>query len=189
MPEISFLNVNGVLVNKEIAETKFTCDLSKCKGGCCTLESEFGAPLKMEEISFITDALPEVLPLLPPEHRAIIEEDGFFEIKNEELLTRSVKNRSCVFVYFENGIAFCGIEKAYFQKKIFFRKPISCHLFPIRISQLGGDILRYERFSECRHALEKGKETGISISEFCKDSLIRQYGEAWYSELEGKARE
>jgi len=183
MSDNGFFSVNGVLVNSEIATTKFTCDLSKCKGGCCTLESEFGAPLRMEEISFITDSLPEVLPFLPPLHRDIIEKEGFYELKNEELLTRSVDNRSCVFVYFEDDIAFCAIEKAYFQKKVFFRKPISCHLFPIRITELGGDILRYERFSGCKYALEKGNETNSTILEFCKDSLVRKYGENWYAQL------
>ena len=182
-----FLSVDGILVSREIIDTKFACNLSECKGACCTLESEFGAPLNIEEIAFITDALPSVLDYLPEKHKNEIIEHGFYEVINEEILTRSIDNRACVFVYYENDIAFCGLEKAYFDKKTFFRKPISCHLFPIRIRRFGGDILQYERFSECKAALIKGEEIGCSIADFCKDSVQRKYGENWYNKFKEEA--
>jgi hypothetical protein len=177
------LNINEVLVRREILEIPFSCDLKKCKGACCTLESELGAPVKKEEIDEIKKILPVVKEYISQTQIDEFDENGFYEIKENELMIRSVNNRDCVFAFYENSIAKCAIEKAYFDGKINFRKPISCHLFPIRISDFGGDILRYEKFSECLPALEKGKEDNLTVAEFCKDSLIRLYGEDWYHKL------
>lgn len=177
------LAVNNVLVRKEILEIPFHCDLKKCKGACCTLESELGAPILKEEIEEIEKIIPFVKKYLDQTKIDSIEEKGFYEIKQNELMIKSIDNKDCVFSFRENGIAKCAIERAYFNKEISFRKPISCHLFPIRISNFGGDILRYEKFSECEPALEKGKQENVTIAEFCKDSLIRLYGEPWYNQL------
>jgi Protein of unknown function (DUF3109) len=179
----NFIPVENVLVRPEIMETNFSCDLEKCKGACCTIESEFGAPLSNEEIPIITEILEEVYPYLPGEHVNLIKKNGFFYNHEGESMTRSINKRECVFVYFDNGVAKCSIEKAFFDGKITFRKPISCHLFPIRITKFGGDVLRYEKFSECSPALEKGIKENIKIAEFCEDSLIRSYGKKWYSSL------
>jgi len=175
--------INDVLVRQEIMESPFSCDLNKCKGACCTLESDMGAPVNKAEIDEIKKILSFVKEYLTQDQIDEIEENGFYELKDKELLLKSVNNRECVFAFYENSIAKCAIERAYFDGKIDFRKPISCHLFPIRISDFGGDILRYEKFSECEPALEKGKEENITIAEYCKDSLIRLYGEEWYSQL------
>lgn len=177
------ININEVLVRKEILEVPFYCDLQKCKGACCTLESEFGAPVKKEEIEKIEEILPIIKEYISQNQIDDIDESGFYEIKDDELMIRSIDNRDCVFAYYDSSIAKCAIEKAYFDGKIDFRKPISCHLFPIRISDFGGDILRYEKFTECKPALEKGKEENLTIAEFCKDSLVRLYGEEWYNKL------
>ena len=179
----NLIPIEEVLVQPEITETRFSCDLAKCKGACCTLESEFGAPLLQEEVDKIAEILPEVLNYIPDRHRTEIETNGFYEIKENELLTRSINSKACVFVYFENGIAKCGIEKAYLDGKTDFKKPISCHLFPIRVSKFGGDVLRYERFNECTPALEKGKIEDVTILEFCEESLSRAYGKKWYQKL------
>lgn len=179
----NLIRIEDIIIRKEIAETKFACDLKKCKGACCTLESPYGAPLLQEEISEIENVLEEVKEYIPKKHLEIIEEEGFYETKDEELVTRSVENKACVFVYFERGIAKCSIEKAFFDGKIKFRKPISCHLFPIRVSKFGGDVLKYEKFAECTPALENGAKNNIDLIDFCKDSLIRLYGEKWYSTL------
>jgi hypothetical protein len=185
-----FLNnivpVKDVEVRKEVLKTRFSCDLEKCKGACCTFESEYGAPLQEEEIKIIGDILSKVLPYLPEEHRKQIEKEGFYKYKNRELMTNSLDNKACVFVFYEDGIARCGIEKAYFDGEIQFRKPVSCHLFPIRISKFGNEILRYEKFSECESALKKGKEENITIAEFCGEALERKYGRKWYSALKEK---
>jgi hypothetical protein len=175
--------INDVLVRDEIVEIPFSCDLKKCKGACCTLESELGAPVTKAEIEEIEKILPVIKEYLKQINIDEIEEKGFFEIKDDEMMITSVNNRDCVFSFWENGIAKCAIERAYFDGKVQFRKPISCHLFPIRVTDFSGDVLRYEKFSECAPALEKGKEENITIVEFCKDSLIRLYGEDWYNKL------
>ena len=181
----NIIPVEDVIVRKEISETYFACDLNQCKGACCTLESEYGAPLAEEEIGEIEKILEILMDYIPASHREKIEKDGFYEVKGGELLTNSVDNKACVFVYFENGIARCSIEKAFFDGKVKFRKPISCHLFPIRVSKFGGDVLRYEKFSECSPALENGRNNNIELIDFCKDSLVRLYGEKWYKKLKG----
>ncbi len=175
--------INDVLVRDEIVEIPFSCDLKKCKGACCTLESELGAPVNKEEIEEIEKILPIVKNYLNQINIDEIEELGFYEMKDDELMIKSVNNRDCVFSFYDNGIAKCAIERAYFDGKVEFRKPISCHLFPIRVSDFSGDVLRYEKFSECAPALEKGKEENVVIAEFSRDSLIRLYGEEWYNKL------
>lgn len=175
--------INDVLVRDEIVEIPFSCDLKKCKGACCTLESELGAPVKKEEVEEIKNILPIVKKYLTQNNIDEIDERGFYEIKDGEIMITSVNNRDCVFSFWDNGIAKCAIERAYFDGKVSFRKPISCHLFPIRVTDFNGDVLRYEKFSECYPALEKGKEDNVVIAEFCKDSLIRLYGEEWYNKL------
>jgi hypothetical protein len=179
----NFIKIEDVLINREIVETKFACDLKKCKGACCTIESDYGAPLLSEEISLIENSFDEAKKYLSSEHLAVIEKEGFHETRDGEIMTRSFNNRACVFVYFENEIALCSLEKVYLEGKTKFRKPISCHLFPIRISNFGGEVLRYDKFTECNPALIKGEELDITIADICKDSLIRKYGENWFKSL------
>lgn len=182
-----FLNnlipVEEVLISKEIEDSQFACDLSVCKGACCTLESDFGAPLEKTEVDEISKILPIVKKYLPDEHIAEIEKNGFVDEKDGELMTKSVNRRACVFVYFDGDIAKCGIEKAFNNGEVEFRKPISCHLFPIRISKFGGEVLRYEKFSECTPAVKKGGEEKIKLIDFCEEPLKRKYGQKWFSKL------
>lgn len=177
--------VKNVILRQEIVDTKFACDLGKCKGACCTLESEYGAPLQENEISQIQDSLDAAISYLAENHINKIKEKGFFEQKDGEILVSSINNKACVFAFFENGIAKCSLEKAYIEGKSEFRKPLSCHLFPIRVSKFGGDVLRFEEFSECKPALEKGKQEDVSLIDFCKDALVRLYNKNWYSQLKG----
>ncbi len=178
-----FLPVLGVLVRQEIAETHFKCDLQKCKGACCTFESRYGAPLEFEEIKLIDNSLEKVKQYLSPEHLKEIEQKGFYEKKQNEFMTRSINNRACIFVYYEEGIAKCSIEKAYLEGKSGFKKPISCHLFPIRRTDFGGEVLKYEKLDECDPALERGKSSDTTIAEFCKEPLNKLYGKNWYTQL------
>ena len=183
MPSDKIFAINDVLVRDEIVEIPFSCDLKKCKGACCTLESELGAPVNKSEIEEIDKILPIIKSYLTQTNIEEIGERGFYETKDGEMMITSVNNRDCVFSFWDNGIAKCSIDREYFDGNVKFRKPISCHLFPIRVSDFSGDVLRYEKFSECAPALEKGKEENITIVEFCKDSLIRLYGEEWYNKL------
>ena len=179
----NIITIDDILVRKEILDTRFSCDLKKCRGACCTLESEFGAPLLPEELEIIHNVLPIVKQYIPDDHLDKIEQEGFYDISDGEIMTKSMNGKACVFVFFEENVAKCSIEKAYIDGKIDFKKPISCHLFPIRVSNFGGELLRYEKFSECEPALLKGAEEKITVAEFCEDSLKRLYGSKWYSTL------
>jgi hypothetical protein len=179
----NIIKIEDVLVRPEIATTRFACDLGECKGACCTLESELGAPLKDEEIKIMQDILPIVKKYLPDEHIREIENKGFYTFFSNEPMTQTVNKKACVFVFFEGDVAKCAIERAFNNGETDFRKPLSCHLFPIRVSKFGDDVLRYERFSECAPALEKGVKEQVTIAEFCKESLVRAYGHNWYSSL------
>lgn len=174
------IEVDNIMVNREVLSTRFTCDLSKCKGACCTMESDYGAPLVHEEIDILNEIMPVLEEYIPAEHWEKIQESGFWEEKEGQLMTKSLNNRACLFVYWDNDIAKCGIEKAYFDKKVNFRKPISCHLFPIRVEYFGGPVLRFENYKDCAPALENGIKTQVKIIEFCEDALVRVYGQEWY---------
>jgi len=181
---INFDNIDGVLVSKDIVKTKFTCDLKACKGACCTMKSDFGAPLNADEIDIIEKHLPILKENLKNDSIQEIEKYGFWEKKEDTLMTRSLGDTDCVFVFYEGDIARCSIEKAYNEGKIDFIKPISCHLFPIRISEFGGDILRYEVYDDCKPALENGEKTGLSILEFCEKPIKRAFNNNFYNNIE-----
>ncbi|MBI9071822.1 MAG: DUF3109 family protein [Melioribacteraceae bacterium] len=180
------IEINDVIINDDVLNTNFTCDLNDCKGACCTMESEFGAPLEAKEIDRIEESLAIVKEYLDKKNVKEIEANGFWEIKEDTLMIKSIDNKDCVFVKYKGDIAKCAIEQAYFDGKVKFRKPISCHLFPIRIADFGGPVLRYEKYHECKGALKLGEKTKISVFEFCKDSLERLYGKTWYAKAKEK---
>ena len=175
--------IQNVLVRREITETQFVCDLHKCKGACCTFESKYGAPLHEDEIGKINNILSMVKKYITNKGIEHIEKNGFYSLVDGELLIDSIDNKECVFVFYDDGIAKCGIEKAYYNMETDFKKPISCHLFPIRVSKFGGDVLRYERINECNPALKRGASENVTVAEFCEEPLTRSYGNKWYSEL------
>jgi hypothetical protein len=186
--DIDFVEIDGVVVTREIVDRYFTCDLANCKGACCTMESPSGAPITESEIEEISRVLPVILGYLPKEHIKEIEKKSFWVQQYDGLVTRSMNNRECVFVYYDNDIARCGIENACRDGKINFLKPISCHLFPIRISSFGGPVLRYEKYTECEPAVIKGMQTRISILDFCKDSLVREFGKEWLNKIKERIK-
>ncbi len=177
--EIDFVEIENIMVNSEIWETNFKCNLAKCKGACCTMESRYGAPLNEDEVEIINKILPIIKEYLPEEHWLEIEKNGFWFRADDEIMTRSINNRACVFVTYEGDIAKCAIEKVYNDGKIDFIKPISCHLFPIRVSNFGGKVLRYEKYSECLPALQEGAKTSTTIFKFCQSALERAFGKEW----------
>jgi Protein of unknown function (DUF3109) len=177
------ISVEDIMVRSEIADTPFICDINKCKGACCTFESKYGAPLMREEIGKIDRIIDEVKFYLSKRNIDEIDENGFYDEIDGELLTSSLGEKECVFVYYEGDIAKCAIEKAFVDGKTNFKKPISCHLFPIRIADFGGDVLRFEKIEECGPAIERGKTENITVAEFCEEPLKRYYGKKWYSDL------
>ncbi|OGU56995.1 MAG: hypothetical protein A2V66_05355 [Ignavibacteria bacterium RBG_13_36_8] len=184
-----FYDVDGVHINVEVVTTRFECDLKECNGACCTMESDFGAPTGESEIREIEKILQIVKKYIPQENVEVIENSGFWYRRRDELMINSVNRRECVFSFYEGNIAKCGIEKAFRKGEIDFVKPISCHLFPIRVGKFGGDVLRFEKYSECESALKKGMDTDSKVFHFCKDALERKYGREWFLKLVELARD
>jgi len=183
---VNAILVEGVLVSQENLKEVFTCDLEACKGACC-VEGDYGAPLQKDELALLEEVYPEVEPYLPEAGKAAVREQGhWLRDDTGDLTTPLVKGRECAYTVFEaDGTASCGIEKAYLDGKIDFKKPISCHLYPIRVLDTGyGEGLNYDRWSICSPACALGQKTSLRVYQFLKDALTRKYGEAWYAELE-----
>lgn len=176
------ITIDNILVDDSAVQTKFACDLVACKGACCTFPGGRGAPLADHELAEIEKAYPSVKQYLPKEHLDTIDNNGLFDGFAGNYATQCVEHKACVFVYFDSGIAKCGLERAYNEGATTFRKPISCHLFPVRIGH-GGREIHFEHFSECSPALANGERKNIPVHEFAKDSLIRAFGKGWTNKL------
>jgi len=157
--------------------------MARCKGACCTMPGARGAPLREEELEEIEKAYPTVRKYLSFRHKDTIEERGLVQGRKGDYTTQVVQNQACVFAFFENGIAKCAFEKGYQNNEIGWRKPISCHLFPIRVGPGMPERLRFESIAECQPAIERGTKERIWLSEFLRDSLTRTFGENWYEEF------
>jgi hypothetical protein len=171
------------LIDDRIFSVRFSCDLKKCFGACCTLKGAGGAPLLKEEVSKIGRLVGNVKKHLNERHQEFLEEHGFAEETNEGYTLKSVDDKECVFVYYEEEIARCAFQKSYFEDESDFPKPISCHLFPIRIQGNKRNIIRYEELYECQDALAKGEDEDTTVFEFLKEPLIREYGKEFYKGL------
>ena len=179
------IQIKDTLISEDVFETCFVCDLGKCKGMCC-VEGDAGAPLTHEEYEAIKDVLPEIWDDLLPKARELIEKQGIAYIDGDgELVTSIIKGRECVFTYFDaDGVYRCAIDNAFREGRISVQKPISCHLYPIRLHKYDEfTALNYDRWSVCRPALRLGKKTGIKLYQFLKEPLIRKFGEEWYQEV------
>lgn len=176
--------IENVMASEEIRDICFSCDLSSCKGSCC-VEGDAGAPLEEEEISRLEDYIESIFPFMTEAGIREVRRSGVFDYDmHGQLVTPLVDGRECVFVYFSDGIARCAMEAAYRAGKIPFAKPVSCHLYPIRIIKTGDtDGLNYHRWYICEAARKKGKEEGTRLYMFLKEALIRKYGEIWYEKL------
>ncbi len=180
------LIVENCLVSEDISEVNFVCDIKKCKGVCC-IEGDAGAPLDEEEIGILEDILEDISPYMTSEGLAAIKENGnVFDYDIEgNFVTPLVNGCECVFTVVEDGIVLCAIEKAWKDGIIDFQKPISCHLYPVRISNCGEhEALNYHCWQICKDALRKGKEERIALYKFLKVPLIRKYGKEWFRELD-----
>ncbi len=182
--------VDDVLVSDYISEIKFSCDLSKCKGNCCVL-GDAGAPLEENEIGIIEDGLEVIKPYMREQGIQVIENNGVIDYDEDgSYVTPLVNGKECAFVYFEDGKALCAIEKAWKEGKISFRKPVSCHLYPIRISSFNKrDAVNYHHWDICEPARNKGRNEGIPLYDFTREALLRKYGSGWYKELKRSIEE
>ncbi|MBI5020337.1 MAG: DUF3109 family protein [Ignavibacteriales bacterium] len=170
-------------IEEDIAYERFACSLSDCKGACCTMAGGRGAPLIDDEVEMLHRALPAAINYLSEENKSLIEKEGIVEGAPGMYATVCLDGKDCVFVYYENEIAKCSVERAWFEGKVEFRKPISCHLFPLRVGRSDGERVRYESIAECSTARVKGISENIYLHDFIKEALVRKYGERWYAEF------
>jgi hypothetical protein len=179
------IQVGRAIISLDVIEKQFVCDLESCKGVCC-VEGDSGAPLSESETQILETIFPSVKPYMTEKGIKAVEEQGFYIIDNDgDLVTPLIDNKECAYVTYNEQITLCAIEKAFFDKKIDFRKPISCHLYPIRITEYSElDAVNYDKQSICKAACTLGRKLKVPVFEFLKDPLIRKYGEDWYKELE-----
>ncbi len=177
--------VDNCIVTDDLLKAYFACDITKCKGICC-VEGDAGAPLDESEVGVLEDIMEDVKPFLTKEGLEVIEQNGVFDYDQEgNLVTPLVKDRDCAFLIYDGDIAVCAIEKAWEQGLVDFQKPISCHLYPIRLSQRGQfTTLNYHKWFVCEDAVCKGKTEKIALLDFLKTPLIRKFGENWYQTME-----
>ena len=179
------------IVSEEIIENDFVCNLKACKGACC-IDGNAGAPVEDGETEILVDIYSDVRPFLRPEGIAAIEEQGaFVKGDDDEWETPLVNNSECAYVIFsEDHTAKCGIEEAYNQGVISWKKPLSCHLYPVRIREYSElTAVNYHKWHICDAACELGAALQVPIYKFVKEALIRKFGEEWYTELEQIAAE
>jgi hypothetical protein len=185
------LQIGHTLVSLDIVERQFVCDLPACKGVCC-VEGDAGAPLEKEEIAELQKVLPIVWDDLLPEAQEVIRAKGVAYIDIEgDTVTSIVNEKDCVFTYYDSsGICKCAIEKAWREGRTDFYKPVSCHLYPIRVKEYETyKAVNYNRWRKCRCAEALGEKTQTPLYHFLKDALIRKFGTDWYEELDLCARE
>jgi hypothetical protein len=180
------IKVGDTIIASDIATAKFSCDLPRCKGACCVV-GDAGAPVSKGEIPILHKAYHTLKEELRPEAVEVAEKDGVVigtEEKGYEL--SCVGGAECIFVnYDENEIAYCAIQKAYFEGRFNWEKPLSCHLFPVRLKKIAGfDYANFEYVPKlCSAACEKGEKEETYLAEFLKPPLVRRYGEEWYDEF------
>lgn len=177
--------IGDTLVSLDVLEKEFCCNLDVCKG-CCCVEGDAGAPVSEDECAEIEKILPLLLPEMTKEARQVVEKQGISYLDpSGERVTSIVNDKDCVFARTDkNGWCYCLIEKAYNAGKIDFKKPISCHLYPVRLTQVGDKVgVEYHRWDICHCARVLGKKNHIKLYEFLKEPLVRRFGQAWYDEL------
>lgn len=180
------LQIEDTIISLDVIESQFICDLDKCKGQCC-VDGDAGAPLEKEENDQINEILPVIWDELSSEAQALIEKQGIsYQDYDGELVTSIIKGKECVFTYFdEDGVCKCVIENAYREGRIAVQKPISCHLYPIRLQKYRDfTAVNYHRWSVCKPAVNLGQSEGVRLYQFLKEPLIRKFGEKWYESLE-----
>ena len=179
------IEIDDKIVSADLLREYFACDLAACKGICC-VEGNAGAPLEMDEVDTLEEEYPNYKPYMTPEGIRAVEAQGFMVVDEDgDYTTPLVDDAECAYAYTEEGITFCAIEKAFREGKTTFRKPISCHLYPIRVGNYGlYKAVNYHRWDVCKAAMLLGQKENLPVYKFLKEPLIRKFGEDWYAELE-----
>lgn len=184
------IEIDGKVVSLDLFEVMFACDYNQCKGICC-VEGDSGAPLETGEADMLRKHLDAVRPLLSTRACQIIDEQGVSYLDEDgDEVTSIVDGKDCVFTtYDEQGNCLCAYEKMYYEGKIDWIKPLSCQLYPIRLTHYKDfTAVNYHKWNICKAALKRGRKEGLYVYQFLKSPLIRAFGEAWYQELETVAQ-
>lgn len=179
------MKVGDILVSDDIRTVEFVCHLEKCKGACC-VEGDLGAPLEADELKEMETIQDAVKPYLTEDGLDAIRKQGAYILDEDgDYSTPTIGGRECAYAHYDKqGVLKCGIEQAYFDGKISFRKPISCHLYPIRITQKKNfEAVNYHKWGICSAACANGKALKVPLYKFLREPLIRKYGVEWYEEL------
>lgn len=180
------IEIDDKIVSTDILSECFACDLGKCKGICC-VEGDAGAPLEIDEVDILEEEYHNYAPYMTTEGRAEVERQGFMVVDSDgDYTTPLVDNAACAYAFEEDGVTFCAIERAYREGKCSFLKPISCHLYPIRVMQFrnGSYGLNYHRWAVCSSARECGKKLGVPLYKALREPIVRRFGEEFYRSLE-----
>lgn len=184
------LQIDDTIISFDVLDEQFVCDLASCKGACC-VEGDAGAPLTETEIGKLEELLPLIMDDLPEVSREVINRQGVFYIdEDNEPVTSIVDGRECVFAYTDKGVWKCAVEKAYREGKTDFIKPLSCHLYPVRVKQYDSfRAVNYQRWNICECAVANGTKLKVPVYRFLKEPLIRAFGKEWYQQLDIAAKE
>ncbi len=185
------VEVKDKVVSTQIFDRKFVCDLSACKGACC-IEGDAGAPLTLEEVDLLEENLEAIKPYMRDEGISAVDSTGVFYMdQDNDPVTTLVNDAECAFVYFDNkGITKCAIERAHFEGKLDFKKPISCHLYPIRTKKFNDfTALNFDEWKICAPACDCGDKLDVPVYKFLKEPLVRAFGKEFFKELEVVDRE
>jgi hypothetical protein len=185
------IEIEDTVISLDLIERYFCCDLCECRGTCC-IEGESGAPLTKQEFDYLRKILPLLWDNLSPKAKEVINKQGIAYIDREnDIVTSIIDGKDCVFTcYDENAVCKCAIEKAYNEGCIAFKKPVSCHLYPVRVKQYRDyKAVNYHRWKICRAAEMLGEQKEIFVYQFLKEALIRKFGEEWYNALDACAKE
>ena len=180
------MQIENTLVSLDLIERQFVCDLPLCRGLCC-VEGDAGAPLEAHETAELQKALPLVWNELSPQAQTLINKQGVAYIDEEgDTVTSIVEGKDCAFAFRDGaGICRCALEKAWNEGRTSFRKPLSCHLYPVRVKRYETyTAVNYDRRRVCRCAEALGGKEGLPLYRFLKEALIRKFGQAWYEELD-----
>ena len=178
------LEIDDKLISLDIIEKEFSCDLEKCKGDCC-IYGDSGAPLTSEEVEIIKENYEHIKSYMTERGIEEITKQGFSVVDVEnDTVTPLIDNLACAYVSYDGDIALCGIERAYLDKKISFKKPISCHLYPIRLTQYSKfTAVNYDKWDICKSALKKGKQEKIPLYISLEEPITRKFGKDFYDQL------
>ena len=180
------IQIDDKIVSLDLLTEKFCCDLGRCKGICC-VEGDSGAPLELEEADILEEEYESYKPYMKPEGIEAVERQGFMVVDEDgDYTTPLIGGRECAYSFEENGVTMCAVERAFKEGKTRFVKPVSCHLYPIRVSVFGNGTLglNYHRWDVCRDARAEGRRCGIPVYRALREPIVRRFGEAFFEALE-----